>query len=272
MRHSYHFSSEATCIDCHMPYTAKSINAYDIRSHTFRVIPPDNTTLYEMPNSCTTGCHNGVDPGAPLGLAEAQEALDTLLPFSSVFGDVPLDHWAVREIAAAARAGVVIGFPDSIYAPHLPVARAQMAVYIARALAGGEGNVPDGPVEATFPDVPTDHSAYKYVEYAVANNIVEGFPEGDYRPDEDIDRGQMAVFIARATADPPGDAGLVDYDPPATATFPDVPADFWAHRYVEFIAEQGVTQGFPDGLYYPEVVCTRDQMAVYVARAFELIP
>jgi hypothetical protein len=28
--------------------------------------------------------------------------------------------------------------------------------------------------------------------------------------------------------------------------------------------------GYEDGLYRPEYVCTRDQMAVYVARAFEL--
>ena len=27
---------------------------------------------------------------------------------------------------------------------------------------------------------------------------------------------------------------------------------------------------YPDGDYHPEYVCTRDQMAVYVARAFKL--
>jgi hypothetical protein len=40
--------------------------------------------------------------------------------------------------------------------------------------------------------------------------------------------------------------------------------------YVEYIAGQGVTHGYPDGSYHPEVTCTRDQMAVYVARAFGL--
>jgi len=41
---------------------------------------------------------------------------------------------------------------------------------------------------------------------------------------------------------------------------------------VEYIAdpERGVTQGYPDGRYHPEYPCTRDQMAVYVARAFRL--
>jgi hypothetical protein len=31
-----------------------------------------------------------------------------------------------------------------------------------------------------------------------------------------------------------------------------------------------VTKGYPDGDYHPEYICTRDQMAVYVARAFRL--
>jgi hypothetical protein len=52
-----------------------------------------------------------------------------------------------------------------------------------------------------------------------------------------------------------------------------VPADFWAYTYVEYIAQPtiAVTQGYPDGNYHPEYTCTRDQMAVYVTRAFKLM-
>jgi hypothetical protein len=34
----------------------------------------------------------------------------------------------------------------------------------------------------------------------------------------------------------------------------------------------GVVQGYLDGNYHPADIVTRDQMAVYVARAFELGP
>ncbi len=47
--------------------------------------------------------------------------------------------------------------------------------------------------------------------------------------------------------------------------------DFWAYRHVEYCVENGVVSGYLDGLYHPEIVVTRDQMAVYVARAFELM-
>jgi hypothetical protein len=39
---------------------------------------------------------------------------------------------------------------------------------------------------------------------------------------------------------------------------------------VEYIQSEGVTGGYPDGTYRPEAAVTRDQMAVYVARAFDL--
>jgi hypothetical protein len=43
----------------------------------------------------------------------------------------------------------------------------------------------------------------------------------------------------------------------------------WSYRYVEYAADLGIVQGYWDGTYHPGEV-TRDQMAVYVQRAFEL--
>ena len=192
---------------------------------------------------------------------------------TQTFTDVSLIHWAFDEIEACHAAGIVSGFPDHTYRPRLPVTRDQMAVFVSRALADGDANVPTGPAEPTFPDVPADHWAFRYVEYAVANNVVEGYPEGNYRPDLTVDRGQMAVFIARSIATPTGEEGLVGYDPPAEPTFPDVPAGYWAYKHIEYIADpaRAITEGYPGGMYHPEYVCTRDQMAVYVVRAFQLL-
>ena len=188
------------------------------------------------------------------------------------FADIPANYWAADQIIACARAGIVAGFDNLTYRPALPVSRDQMAVYIARALAGGDARVPTGPPVATFPDVPTDHWAFKYVEYAVANNVVEGYPEGNYRPGLAVDRAQMAVFIARSIVTPTGDEGLIGYTPPSTPTFLDVPTDQWAYLYIEYIAQPsvGVARGYDDGTYRPLAICTRDQMAVYVQRAFHL--
>jgi len=76
-RHSAHNPDVARCIDCHMPYTARSANEFDIRSHTFKIIPPAETIAQggdpegfsgpldpeHIPNSCNSSCHNGLGPG-----------------------------------------------------------------------------------------------------------------------------------------------------------------------------------------------------------------
>lgn len=185
------------------------------------------------------------------------------------FSDVPQDHWAYLDIYETAEAGIVQGYPGGDYRPDQAVTRDQMAVYISRALAGGDAEVPTGPVTATFDDVPADQWAYRYVEYAVAHSVVAGYDDGLYHPEVVVDRGQMAVFIARALAG--GESSIPDG--PLDPSFPDVTQTddwSWAYKHVEYIVQRQVVHGYPDGHYHPEYPCTRDQMAVYVARAFGL--
>jgi len=187
-----------------------------------------------------------------------------------LFPDVPDDYWAFAEIVACIRAGIISGYPDGLYRPNSPVTRDQMAVFISRALVGGDENVPPGPRSPSFLDVPRYHWAYDYIEYAKARGIVEGYGDAFFLPDLTINRAQMAVFIARAIADPTGEEGLADYQPPDSPTFTDIPTDYWCYKHIEYLAENQVVAGYPDGGYHPTETVTRDQMAVFIARAFEL--
>ncbi len=193
---------------------------------------------------------------------------DIFLRDRLTFEDIPLDHWAFYEVGACHMADIVAGYPDGLYHPEFRVSRDQMAVYIARAVAGP--TVPAGPVEATFPDVATDFWAYDHVECAVANDVVEGYADGKYHPDWTLTRGQMAVFIARSVVTPTGEAGLATYDPPGVPTFPDVPTYYWCYKHVEYCAEHDIVSGYSDGSYQPIWGVTRDQMAVFIQRAFRL--
>jgi hypothetical protein len=76
----------------------------------------------------------------------------------------------------------------------------------------------------------------------------------------------MAVYVARAR----GWIAINEDMATAPELFPDVPAGFWSGRAIEACVASGVVEGYDDGYYHPEWVVTRDQMAVYVARAFEL--
>jgi hypothetical protein len=187
------------------------------------------------------------------------------------FTDVERGFWAVCAVNACYEAGVVAGYEDGTYKPELPVTRDQMAVYISRALAGGDENVPEFTDTPTFPDVSEASWALDYVEYAVSQNVVGGYEDGTYHPEYQVTRDQMAVYVARALVAPTGEAALADYVPADPRDFPDVASDFWAYTHVEYCVENGVVTGYLDGLYHPEIVVTRDQMAVYVARGFGLV-
>ena len=196
-------------------------------------------------------------------------------PATGHFSDVPAQpynedgdaaHWAFHEIEAAFRAGIVAGYLDGTYAPVSPVNRDAMAVYIARSLCGGDEAVPEGPAEATFADVAASHWAYKYVEYCYAEQVVKGYARDSYAPSVEVDRGQMATFLARAN----GWIGIDDDMATAPEIFPDVPAGYWAGTAIQACVDNGVVRGYDDGYYHPEVTVARDQMAVYVQRAFDL--
>ncbi|HUW10454.1 MAG TPA: S-layer homology domain-containing protein, partial [Anaerolineae bacterium] len=182
------------------------------------------------------------------------------------FPDVPLDFWAYEHIEGCIAAGVVAGYDDARYHGDWAVTRGQMAVFISRSLAGGEGNVPEFTDTPTFSDVPEGYWALKHVEYAVDRGVVAGYDDGTYRPEELVDRGQMAVFVARAREW----VGIDDDMTTAPELFPDVPAGFWAGTAVQVCVDNDVVYGYDDGYYHPEYVVTRDQMAVFIARAFRL--
>ena len=51
-------TDKAGCADCHMPKIVQTGGKFSLRSHAFKIIPPEATIKYGMPNSCQNGsCH-----------------------------------------------------------------------------------------------------------------------------------------------------------------------------------------------------------------------
>ena len=218
--------------------------------------------------------------GSPEGRVYAWDGVSDPAPISTVLGegiqclyhphtfpDIRPEHWAFEEIEGCCAGGVVGGYLEGRYGPTEFITRDQMAVFIARALTGGEENVPEPTGEPTFPDVPADYWAYKHIEYAHAFGVVQGYTTGLYGPTVRLTRDQMAVFIARALC---GGEDRVPNPPCSEAPFEDVPCSYWARPHIQYILLEGVTQGYPDGGYHPKQTCTRAEMAVFMSRALKL--
>jgi hypothetical protein len=127
------------------------------------------------------------------------------------FRDVPASGPGTREIAALASddlAGllgrrVAGGYPDGTFRPAEAVSRAQMAAFVSRAVEGiatrYAAELTSGSCDGVFPDadaIPPPHRAS--VDRLCALGIVTGRDDGRFAPTDDVTRGQMAAFLARA--------------------------------------------------------------------------
>jgi hypothetical protein len=174
------------------------------------------------------------------------------------FPDIPTGYWSFAETEACKGRVpyIVLGFPDGFYRPTVPIRRDAMAVFVRRGMDIAQSY----PATATFPDVPTGFWAFEDVETLVDAGIVLGYPNGYYRPEYNVSRDQMAVYIARAKS--------YALTIPASPTFPDVPLDHWAVQEINGCVENGIVLGYPDGLYRPAADIDRAQLSVYCYRAF----
>jgi len=122
-----------------------------------------------------------------------------------------------------------------------------------------------------FSDVLCSSAAFNFITTVVCNGIAAGFPDGTYKPANTLNRGQMAVFMARSA-----DAILHDFaaftpPPPGSESFSDVPSTHGQYKFIEYIVAKGIASGFPDGTYKPANSVNRNAMSVFLSRVRTLI-
>ncbi|HET9622357.1 MAG TPA: cytochrome c3 family protein [Kofleriaceae bacterium] len=61
--HTHHRAGSAgsACVACHMPKVAQTLGDVNVRSHTFKFVPPSTTEHSKVPNACTV-CHADKPP------------------------------------------------------------------------------------------------------------------------------------------------------------------------------------------------------------------
>jgi hypothetical protein len=182
----------------------------------------------------------------------------------ATFPDVQSDHWAWQFVEAIAAAGLTSGFPDGTYRPDNPVTRAEMAVFIKKGIHGSTYTPPTLDGSHPFSDI-AGHWAEAWIEDLFDEGFTSGFPDGTYRPDNQVTRAEMAVFLKKAIH------GSAYTSPPPDGSHPfsDI-AGHWAEAWIEDLFDEGVTSGFPDGTYRPDNTATRAEMAVFLVNAFSL--
>ena len=182
----------------------------------------------------------------------------------STFPDVPENHWAWQFVEAIFSAGLTSGFPDGTYRPDNPVTRAEMAVFIKKGIHGSTYTPPTPDGSHPFSDI-AGHWAEAWIEDLFDEGFTSGFPDGTYRPDNQVTRAEMAVFLKKAIHG----SAYASPAPDGSHPFGDI-AGHWAEAWIEDLFDEGITSGFPDGTYRPENTATRAEMAVFLVNAFSL--
>ena len=141
-----------------------------------------------------TGKHT-FSPYQTMTRAQMATIAARMLNLKSTGKNIPKDaigHWAEKEIAAVYEAGYMVGLPDGGFYPDKEASREEVAVFLARVI---EADLGKG--KGDFSDVSPDRWSYQEI-IALANaGIFTGYPDGTFRPENIIDRGEMAAVLNR---------------------------------------------------------------------------
>ena len=112
------------------------------------------------------------------------------------FLDVGANGFAAAFVEQLFLDGITGGCGSNNYCPDDRVTRAQMAVFLLRAIHGAGFSPP--PATGIFTDVPLGSFAVAWIEQLAAEGITSGCGGGNYCPEDPVTRAQMAVFLVRA--------------------------------------------------------------------------
>lgn len=104
-----------------------------------------------------------------------------------------------------------------------------------------------------FFDVPSNHWAKGFVEALATRGIINGFPDGTFRPNEGVTRVQFAAMVQKAF-----DQRMVRHP----VAFADVPSRYWGYGAIATAYSTGFMSGYPNGAFYPEQEILRAQVLV----------
>ena len=103
--------------------------------------------------------------------------------------------------------------------------------------------------------------AQPYIKALAAKNIIAGFPDGTFKPNEAVTRAQFAAIVSKAFSGSPQRAPL---------DFSDVSRNFWAYQQIQAAYRSGFMSGYPGGVFQPQEQITRVQVLVSLANGLNL--
>ncbi|MEC4812741.1 MAG: fasciclin domain-containing protein [Scytonema sp. PMC 1069.18] len=115
----------------------------------------------------------------------------------------------------------------------------------------------------SFSDIPANYWAQPFIQALAQRNIVTGFPDGTFKPQEPVERAEFATMIANAF-------NQNQVRPLASEGFRDVPKNYWAAPAIQEAFQTGFMEGYAGGLFLPEQPISKVQAVTALATGLRL--
>ncbi|SFA91981.1 S-layer homology domain-containing protein [Cohnella sp. OV330] len=219
-------------------------------------IDPDTGELRPVPTAFRV-----VNGEAVADLYRQGNSVYALVALDKRFGDVT-GHWSRETVETMASKLLVQGVADGRFDPDKAVTRAEFAALLARALALNAAE----PTATAFADVGPNKWYAVTVQAASAAKLIQGDPDGRFRPEDPISRQELAAILMRAaeyvqrplaeaTAEA-GDQAFADLQQSAA----------WARPAIVEAAAAGLLTGDGRQTFRPLAKTTRAEAAVVLKR------
>lgn len=113
------------------------------------------------------------------------------------------------------------------------------------------------PATGVFSDVPKESFSTDSLEYLKDNKVISGYPDGTFKPGNEINRAEFTKIVIGALTD----------SPKGSNCFTDV-KDEWFAPYVCEAKERNIIDGYSDGSFKPAETINFSEASKIVANAF----
>ena len=161
---------------------------------------------------------------------------------SNPYSDVERSSWCNNAISTMTNLGVINGYSDGTFRPNADITRGELISIAVSFFRYADLQLTGSTV---FDDVPEGKWCTKFVEVATELDLIKGYPDNTFRPDDAITRAETVTIINRVLGREPHQDGLLE----DMITWPDnMNADVW---YYADIQEASNSHNFQMELYKP---------------------
>lgn len=139
-----------------------------------------------------------------------KKTIATFVAATMLFGSTGMAFASVDDSINRLNAvGMVKGYTDGSFKPEQNITRAEYAAIAVRALGlEAAAQYAKGPTK--FNDVPASHWASGYINVAVDQGIIVGYPDGSFKPEANVTAAEAIAMMVR----------VLGYEPVLTGTWP----------------------------------------------------